>query len=146
MGTEATIAEARGVFRLHEDLNDQVPASVYLTLPGVEFEASPRGVTLAIPRHVWAVLCEVGLGCVDTSDADLTDDEVRAAADRAHAEAIPLKDAYGGAFYRGAAFELRLAETRRLNAIRLRQAIEDLRACVRGSGINEDPEECESDV
>ena len=146
MGTESTIAEASGVFRLYEDLNDQTPAPVYLTLTGVEFEATPRGVTLTIPRHVWAVLAEAGASCANTSAADLSDEEIRAIAEKAHAETLPLKDAYGGWFYRGFEFELRIAETHRLNAIRLRSAIDDLRNRVRGRGFSGASEENDGDV
>lgn len=40
-------------FHLYEDMMDETDGSIYLNLQGVDFEASPNSVTVAIPRD-WA--------------------------------------------------------------------------------------------
>jgi hypothetical protein len=72
MSTKSSIVHGPN-FHLYAEVFED--ADVYLELEGVQFEASARGIKVAIPVAVWEVIRQHTP--VDLSFADKTDDDIR---------------------------------------------------------------------
>jgi hypothetical protein len=89
-------------FHLYSEAFDE-DGGRYLELRGVEFHASPTGVTVRIPAAIWEVIRH--LGGADLSLVDLTDEQIRERAGRQADRAVAsyaeaLRSERGGALGR----------------------------------------------
>lgn len=114
MSTKASFSYS-SEFHFYDDLMDDGGVFLSMEGEGVEFEARARGVTVRIPKHIWAVIREqapVDLSLAEVSDEDLLVrieaevDERLAKYNAASAREKPLLSFFGAALY-GSAEESR---------------------------------------
>jgi hypothetical protein len=71
MSTKATVASGQNFHLYQEVLDDNY---IYLSLEGVQYEASYNRITVPIPVHIWEVIRQYQ--SVDLSFVNYTDDEL----------------------------------------------------------------------
>lgn len=72
MSTKSTIVRGEG-FHVYAELFD--PRHLYLSLEGVEFEATPRGVTVVVPIALWERIRAATAADVEQRAWDPAEDE-----------------------------------------------------------------------
>ena len=73
MSTKVSVAYGDN-FHFYQECFDE--ENVYLQIEGVEFKATPHGVMVQIPLHIWSVIREHSL--LNLSLVDKSDDEIEA--------------------------------------------------------------------